>query len=206
LSAAATAARSPGRWRLRSMPLGKYRRSRPSVFLVRAALPGAMRVAEVDLDAGADAHLSVAGHLGTLVPCQRPAQLAGQRRDRRGDRVPDRLAPCPGEHGAVRCSGVAPWPCMGGRCSSIVNRVLRSAKGADRRAVQPEDLWSASLTPFCLSCVGPSGRRNHAVDTPDEDGGHCWRRRSDHKNHVSWPLAGLGRISSPRSNAELDGE
>jgi putative transposase len=32
LSAAATAARSPGLWRLRSVPLGKYWRSRPLVF------------------------------------------------------------------------------------------------------------------------------------------------------------------------------
>jgi hypothetical protein len=32
LSAAATAARSCGLWRLRSVPLGKYWRSRPLVF------------------------------------------------------------------------------------------------------------------------------------------------------------------------------
>jgi hypothetical protein len=32
LRAAATAARSPGPWRLRSVPLGKYWRSSPLVF------------------------------------------------------------------------------------------------------------------------------------------------------------------------------
>ena len=47
----------------------------PVGVLVRAALPGAVRVAEVDLHAGVDGEPGVVGHLGALVPGQRSAQL-----------------------------------------------------------------------------------------------------------------------------------
>ena len=51
--------------------------------LVGFSLPGAMRVAEVDRQTGA----GMLGHLDALVPGQQPAELFGQRRDRRGDGV-----------------------------------------------------------------------------------------------------------------------
>jgi len=54
--------------------------------LVRAALPGAVRVAEVDRQSGVDAQLGMLGHLAALISGQRPTQLVGQRRDRGGDR------------------------------------------------------------------------------------------------------------------------
>src|SRR6266545_5952208 len=66
-----------------------------------AALPGALRVAEIDLEAGVDAQLGVLGHLGALVPGERAAQLLGQRRDRRGDRVADSFGAVAGERGPV---------------------------------------------------------------------------------------------------------
>src|SRR6266581_401646 len=37
-------------------------------------------------------------------------------------------APCPASAGPFFALGPVPWPCMGGRCSSIVNRVVRSAR------------------------------------------------------------------------------
>src|SRR5205085_9171599 len=43
--------------------------------LVRAALPGATRVAEVELDVGGDGELGVLGHLQAAIPGQRGAQL-----------------------------------------------------------------------------------------------------------------------------------
>ena len=55
--------------------------------LVGAALPWAVRVAEVDLDAGVDAQLGVLGHLRSLVPGQRPPQLLGQGGDGIGDGI-----------------------------------------------------------------------------------------------------------------------
>ena len=70
--------------------------------------------------------LGVLGHLRALVPGQRAAQLLGQRRDRGGDRVADRLGAVPGQRGPVLDAGSSPWPSMRGRCSSIVNRVVRS--------------------------------------------------------------------------------
>src|SRR5215211_7045045 len=69
--------------------------------LVGAPLPGAVRVTEVDRQAGVDPQLGVLGQLGALVPGQGPAQLVGQRRDRGGDRVADSLSAVAGERGAV---------------------------------------------------------------------------------------------------------
>src|SRR5215218_3094248 len=45
--------------------------------LVGATLPWAMRIAEVDLDACIDLETSMLGHLGSLIPGQRAAQLFG---------------------------------------------------------------------------------------------------------------------------------
>jgi len=50
--------------------------------LVGAALPWALWVAEVDLQAGVEPQPFVLGHLGALVPGQRAAQLLRERRDR----------------------------------------------------------------------------------------------------------------------------
>jgi len=61
--------------------------------LVGATLPGAVRVAEVDRQAGVDAQLGVLGQLRALIPGQRSAQLVGQRGDRSGDRITNGLSP-----------------------------------------------------------------------------------------------------------------
>ena len=132
LRAAATAARSSGVWRAEVGALGEVLAQQAVGVLVGAALPGAVRVGEVDGEAGVDAQLGVLGHLGALVPGQRPAQLLGQRGDRRGDRVADRLGAVPGERGPVLGPRSVPWPSIGGRCSSIVNRVAALDQGADR--------------------------------------------------------------------------
>ena len=59
-----------GLWTERSVPLGRYSRSRPLVFSLRAALLGAVGVGEVDLDAGRGGDLGVPGHLDAAVPGQ----------------------------------------------------------------------------------------------------------------------------------------
>jgi hypothetical protein len=51
----------------------------PISVLVRASLPWAVGIAEVDLESGIDAQLGVLGHLLAAVPGQRPAELIGQR-------------------------------------------------------------------------------------------------------------------------------
>ena len=56
---------------------------------------------EVDGDAGVDLELGVLGHLLAAVPGQRAAQLLGQGRDRRGERVPDCFGAVAGERRAV---------------------------------------------------------------------------------------------------------
>ena len=61
--------------------------------LVRAALPGAVRVSEVDGEADLDLQLNVLGELFAAVPRQRVAQLFGQGGHLRGERV--RIAAAP---------------------------------------------------------------------------------------------------------------
>src|SRR5206468_12165552 len=64
-----------------SREIGPFREVPPQQavrVLVRAALPGAVRVAEVDLKSGVDPQLRVLGHLRSLVPGQRAAQLLGR--------------------------------------------------------------------------------------------------------------------------------
>src|ERR1700758_2526320 len=43
--------------------------------LVGAALPWAVRIAEIDLDASVDLQACVLSHLSSLIPSQRPTQL-----------------------------------------------------------------------------------------------------------------------------------
>lgn len=66
------------------------------------------------------------GHLGALVPGQRPAQLRRQRRYGRYDCVAHGLGAAPRGSGAVLARGALRWPGIGGKWSSIVNRVVRS--------------------------------------------------------------------------------
>ncbi len=61
-------------------------------ILVRAALPGALRVAEVHLHAGGNAKLSVAGHLLPAVPCQGHREVLRERPDLLGDERADASA------------------------------------------------------------------------------------------------------------------
>jgi putative transposase len=69
--------------------------------LVGAPLPGAVRVAEEDVEPSVDAELGVLGHLGALVPGQRSAELLGQSRDHLGDCVSDGLCAVPRQRRAV---------------------------------------------------------------------------------------------------------
>jgi hypothetical protein len=70
--------------------------------LVRAPLPGAVRVAEVDLDAGVDREVDVAVYLFALVPSKRLEEFLGSRL------IALRIA-------ASTCAGKRP----SGRCRSI---------------------------------------------------------------------------------------
>ena len=57
----------------------------PVGVFVRSALPGALRIAEVDLEPRVDPQSRVLSHLRTLIPDERPPELFGQDRDRTDD-------------------------------------------------------------------------------------------------------------------------
>ena len=69
--------------------------------LVGSTLPWTLRVAEVDVEVGICAELSVLGHFGALVPGQGAAELLGQGGDRLCDGVSDCLGAVAGERGPV---------------------------------------------------------------------------------------------------------
>jgi len=69
----------------------KYCRSKPFVFSLDPALPGAVRVAEIHRDVGVDGEPSVLGHLLTLIPGQRPAQMRRESQHRPGQGIPNRF-------------------------------------------------------------------------------------------------------------------
>jgi hypothetical protein len=81
--------------------LGKVLAQQAVGVLVRAALPGAVRVTEVDLDPSGDPQMGVLCHLRALVPGQRLPQLLGQGGDRARDGVADRFGAMAGERRPV---------------------------------------------------------------------------------------------------------
>src|SRR5829696_2841837 len=83
-----TAIRAPGR-RWRSQFRWEVLTEQAVGVLVGSALPGRVRVAEEDVDAGVDVDLFPVADLGALVAGQRAARRLGERldlaRERRGD-------------------------------------------------------------------------------------------------------------------------
>ena len=81
LNSAATSSRCSRLWMLRAVLLGRYRR-KGRRFVVRAALPRTVRIAEEDWNVRGDGELPVPDHLGTSIPlrdrrsCGNAAMLA----------------------------------------------------------------------------------------------------------------------------------
>ena len=69
--------------------------------VVGAALPWTLGVAEVDVEVGVCAELSVLGHFGSLVPGLGAAELLGQGGDRLSDSVAYGLGAVAGKRGPV---------------------------------------------------------------------------------------------------------
>src|SRR6516165_9733543 len=73
----------------------------PVGVLVGAALPWAVRIAEINLHASIDLQAGVLSHLGALIPSQRSTQLLRQGDDRACNGVAYRLGAVSGECGSV---------------------------------------------------------------------------------------------------------
>src|SRR5216684_2588064 len=70
-------------------------------ILVGAALPGTVRVAEVDLQPSADPQVRMLRHLCPLIPGEGLPNLLGQSGDAARDGVADRRRTMAGERGSV---------------------------------------------------------------------------------------------------------
>ncbi len=141
--------------------------------LVRAALPGALGVAEEHLHAGVDGELGMAGHLQPLIPCQRSAQLLGQRLDLAGQRRADGDRVMVGEldqqHDLLERSTSVPIGDMAlpnSRSPSQWPGTSRSSASAGR-----SEMWTApTILPPPLS-FNPRCPRGRRTVRPDR---RCW--------------------------------
>src|SRR5712692_3026569 len=107
--------------------------------LVRASLPRAAWITEVDLEAGGDAQVGVLGHLLASIPGQGTPELLRQRRDRRGDGVSDSLGAVAGQGRPVLDPRLGAVAIRSGKVQQ--HREPRGAldQRADRRPVEPDD-------------------------------------------------------------------
>lgn len=98
----------------------------PVCVLVRAALPVTPWIAEIDLQSRVDRQLHVLGHLGALVQVRDFFNCVGNDFIARVIASRTASAQCPARAGPRLSRGCCRWPGIGGRCSSIVNRVVLS--------------------------------------------------------------------------------
>src|SRR6202041_3735438 len=120
-------------------PFGEVLAEQSVSVLVGAALPWAVRIAEIDSHARLDLEARVLGHLSSLIPSQRPAQLLGQRDDRARDGVTYRLGAMTGEGGPVLHASLV---AMARHARQVQQqREARRAlhQGADRRTPKTQD-------------------------------------------------------------------
>src|SRR5271155_307668 len=107
--------------------------------LVSAALPGAARIAEVDLQPRADAQVRVLRHFCPLIPGQGLPNLLGQAGDGARDSVADRFCTMTGERGSVldpRGIGVG---CHARQMQQDREPCRSLYQSADRRTAETED-------------------------------------------------------------------
>src|SRR6056297_3124355 len=90
--------------------LGEVLAEKTVGVLVTSALPWALRVAEVDLEAGIDPKLCVLSHLCTLIPGQGTTQVGGQAADRPCDGIADGFGTVAGKSWPILDSFGSPVP------------------------------------------------------------------------------------------------
>ena len=117
--------------------------------LVGATLPRCLGVAEVDIEIGVYSELSVLGHLGSLVPGQRLAELLRQGGDRLSDRVADGLGAMTGERGPVVDSLLLAVAWHAGKVQQHREPGRALNKRPDRGTLQSEDQVTFPVSWHC---------------------------------------------------------
>ena len=113
----------------------------PVRVLVRAALPGRVRVTEVHRRVQRELDPFVAGQLDAAVPGDRPAQVMGSSRIR-----------------SIIAVATSSAVCRPGRCNRITNRVDRSTKVPIADWLPPPMIRSPSQCPGTARSVTSAGR------------------------------------------------
>ncbi len=125
--------------------------------LVRAALPRAVRVAEVNLDARIDLETLVLSHFGSRSQVSERRNSSGRVMMVRAIASRTASAPCPESAGPPLARGPSPCPANRGRCSSIVKRVVRSTS-VPIAELSPPIIRSPSQCPGTARSATSAGR------------------------------------------------
>jgi hypothetical protein len=113
--------------------LGEVLAQQPVGVLIRAPLPGAVRITEVDLDTGIDAELHVVAHLFALVPGQAASQGRRQGLDLAGKRHPDGVGvPALGQGHEPHIAGAAFHQRADGRAAVLADDQVTFRKSVAR--------------------------------------------------------------------------
>lgn len=155
---------------------------------VGAALPGAVRIAEVDGQLCEDLQVSVPRHFCALIPGQRPAEMLGKTDDAARDGVTHRLglgallppAPCPSPH--------SPFPAS----PAAFNAAMILAMSGEGGAV---------LLPGSIAVArhGRQMKQHREARRPLDQGAD--RGTVQAKDQVTLPVPGNGAIPRPRRGA-----
>src|SRR5919108_393788 len=107
-------------------------------------------------------------------------------------------APCPANAGPFLTRGWSPWPSMAGRCSSSVNRVVRSTSVpiAELLGAQDRDLFSFGERQVSARLWG-QGDRWHPTSLPEPS-------RADRRRHAGLHRGVLARQAASDRLPEAD--
>ncbi|EDP61036.1 Integrase, catalytic region [alpha proteobacterium BAL199] len=170
---------------------------------VGSSLPRAVRIAEVDLDACIDLQVNMLGHLDTLVPGQRPAELFRQGHDRADNGVPNRLGTMASERRPV----LHTWRAAVVRHARQVQQHCEPCRaldeGADGRTAQPEDKVSL---PVSRDGSVSDFRRTLADHDLGRDEGLASSPRARSRHPQSPPRAQASRQLAPQCAPALNEE
>lgn len=143
--------------------LGEVLAKQTVCVLVTAPLPGALRIAEVDIETCIEPKLRVLGHLGSLIPGQRAPQMGGQFADRLSDGIPDGFGAVAGQGRSILDRLTRPVPLHSRQVQEHGEAGCAFDQRADRRAAEAENevafpmAWNSPVTDLSRAIADHQG-------------------------------------------------